>query len=106
MAFINKVEYATITQYSEDYKNSMFEYQTKVKKLRIGYVPGVIRHHYHGTKENRKYCERWQILVKHNFSPVNHLTYDEKGILIPSAAFSQEFKKDILNYFKERKEDD
>jgi hypothetical protein len=106
MAFINKVEYATVTHYTEDYKNSMFEYQKKVKHLRIGYTPGVIRHHYHGTKENRKYCERWQILVKHEFSPLNHLTYDEKGILIPTAAFSEEFKKDILNYFKERKEDD
>lgn len=106
MAFINKVEYSTVTNYSEDYKNSMFEYQKKVKHLRIGYTPGVIRHHYHGTKENRKYCERWQILVKHAFSPATHLTYDEKGILIPTAAFPEEFKKDILNYFKERKEDD
>ena len=106
MAFINKVEYATVAHYTEDYKNSMFEYQKKVKHLRIGYTPGVIRHHYNGTKENRKYCERWQILVKHAFSPTLHLTYDAKGILIPTDAFPEEFKKDILNYFKERKEDD
>ena len=106
MSFLNKVEYAMVTNYSEDYKNSMYEYQKKVKHLRIGYTPGVIRHHYHGTKENRKYCERWQILVKHNFSPVNHLTYDTKGILIPTACFPEELKSDILKYFKERKEDD
>lgn len=106
MAFINKVEFATVANYSEDYKNSMFEYQKKVKHLRIGYTPGVIRHHYHGTKENRKYCERWQVLVKHDFSPETHLTYDAKGIIIPTAVFPEEFKKDILNYFKERKEDD
>ena len=106
LSFINKVEYAMVSNYSEDYKNSMFEYQEKVKHLRIGYTPGVIRHHYHGTKENRKYCERWQILVKHKFSPVNHLTYDVKGILIPTVAFPEEFKNDILKYFKERKEDD
>ena len=106
MAFINKVEFATVTNYNEDYKNSMFEYQKKVKHLRIGYTPGVIRHHYHGTKENRKYSERWQVLVKHDYSPVKHITYDEKGILIPTPAFPEEFKKDIFNYFKERKEDD
>ena len=84
----------------------MFEYQKKVKHLRIGYTPGVIRHHYHGTKENRKYSELWQVLVKHDYSPVKHITYDEKGILIPTPAFPEEFKKDIFNYFKERKEDD
>jgi len=106
LAFINKVEYATVANYSDDYKNSMFEYQKTAKHLRIGYTPGVIRHHYHGTKANRKYCERWQILVKHGYSPLKHLTTDASGILIPTEEFTEAFKFDIMNYFKERKEDD
>jgi hypothetical protein len=44
--------------------------------------------------------------MKHSFSPMKHLTYDDKGIIIPSKDFSEEFKTDIMNYFKERKEDD
>ena len=32
--------------------------------------------------------------------------YNKKGILVPTDFFSQEFKNDILNYFKERKEDE
>ena len=106
MSFINKCEKITNTEYSEDYNNSMMEYQKKAKTLRLGYTPGVIRHHYHGSKKNRKYTERWLILIKHLYSPIKHLTYDATGLLIPTAAFSDEFKKDIMDYFKERKEDE
>ena len=106
MSFINKCEKITNTEYSEDYNNSMMEYQQKAKTLRLGYTPGVIRHHYHGSKKNRKYTERWLILIKHLYSPIKHLTYDATGLLIPTAAFSDEFKNDIMDYFKERKEDE
>jgi hypothetical protein len=44
--------------------------------------------------------------MNHQYSPKEHITYDTKGILIPTEKFSKEFKNDILNYFKERKEDD
>jgi hypothetical protein len=84
----------------------MLDFQLKASKLRLGYTPGVIKHHYHGSKKNRKYTERWQILINHNYSPINHLTYDNQGILIPTNLFTKEFKEDIMNYFKERKEDE
>ena len=106
LSFINNVEFMNNEKYHEDYNNSMFEFQEKAKTLRLGYTPGLIRHHYHGTKQNRQYTERWKILMDHSFSPTKHLTYDDKGILIPSKEFPEEFKKEIMNYFKERKEDD
>jgi hypothetical protein len=37
---------------------------------------------------------------------MKHLTYDAKGILIPTEEFSDEFKDDIMDYFRERKEDE
>jgi hypothetical protein len=106
LSTINKVSSVLNFDYHEDYKNSMLEYQKKIKYLRLGYVPGVIRHYYHGSKKNRKYTERWQILIMHKYSPINHLTYDSKGILIPTGEFCEEFKNDIMNYFQERKEDE
>ena len=106
LSLINKVHINLNYQYHADYKQSMLDYQEKAKSLRLGYVPGVIRHHYHGTKANRKYVERWKILIEHQYSPMQHLTYDEVGILVPTKSFSKQFKKDILNYFKERKEDE
>ena len=106
LSLINSVENTLHLDYHEDYKNSILEFQSKAKKLRLGYVPGVIRHHYHGSKQNRKYTERWQILINHKYSPITYITYDSKGILIPTKHFNEEFKNDILNYFQERKEDE
>lgn len=106
LSLINCVKNTLQMDYHEDYKNSIIEFQKKANKLRLGYTPGVIRHHYHGSKQNRKYTERWQILIKHQYSPMNDIKYDSNGILIPTQIFNEEFKNDILNYFQERKEDD
>lgn len=105
VALINKAEIMNHDNYHEDYNNSMTEYQTKAKKLRLGYIPGVIRHYFHGSKENRKYVERWQILMEHKFSPVQDITYDDFGVLVPTEKMTEEFKADIMQYFVDRKED-
>jgi len=105
-SFINICDTFTSDSYNEDYNNSMLEFQEKAKTLRLGYVPGVIRHHYHGSKQKRNYTERWKILIKHSYSPNIHITYDDIGILVPTKNFTEIFKNDILEYFKERKEDD
>ena len=106
MSLINKCNSIINSNYHIDYNNSMLEYQKKASKLRLGYTPGVIRHYYHGSKANRKYTERWKILMNYKFSPYSHITYDSSGIIIPTNYFSQEFKDEIYNYFKERKEDE
>jgi len=90
---------------TDDYKESVLRFQTRVKSLRLGYVPGVLRHYFHGSKENRKYGDRWKILLNHNFSPREHLTHDENGILIPTPECPHELLDEILNYFNERNED-
>lgn len=106
LSIINKCKYINNNEYSNDYNNSMLEYQKNASKLRLGYIPGIIMHNFHGSKQNRKYSERWKILMKYNYSPKDHVTYNKQGILIPTKQFSQDFKKDIINYFKERKEDE
>jgi len=90
---------------TEEYKQSVLEFQEKICKLRFGYTPGVIRHHFHGSKKNRKYHERWKILVDHNYSPL-HVSYDKVGLILPNEHFSEELKVDIMSYFKERNEDE
>jgi len=91
---------------SQDYKDSVEEYKTKLKNMRVGYVPGMIRHYYHGSKANRKYGDRWKILVKYQYSPDQHITYDSNGILVPTEACPPELLQEIWNYFSERNEDD
>lgn len=90
---------------SDGYKRSIHEYQNSVCKLRLGYVPGFIRHYFHGSKENRKYSERWKILVDHQYDPYVHVTYD-RGLLIPSEKCPKELLHAIAQYFRERNEDE
>ena len=106
LSLINKCKNITNPKYSDDYNNSFLEYQQKVKALRLGYIPGIIRHHYHGKKANRKYVERNEVIINHQYSPSIHVKYDEIGVLVPTESFSNEFKEDILKYFEERKEDE
>jgi hypothetical protein len=92
--------------FSDDFKEKVIEFQNRVKRLRLGYVPVTIRHFFHGSKLNRKYIERNEILKRYNFSPSIHLIYNEQGILIPSQNFSKDFLEDMMVYFKQRNEDE
>jgi hypothetical protein len=88
------------------YSQDILTYERKTNNLRLGYIPGVIRHYFHGSMINRKYTERTYILTRHNYDPNIHLTKDDVGILIPTDKFSNSFKADIFKYFTERKEDE
>lgn len=106
LSFINKCETINNVKYSDGYNNSMLSYQQKASKLRLGYTPGVIRHYYHGSKQNRLYTERWKILMQYNYCPDMHTTYTSEGILIPTEFFSHDFREEIMSYFRARKEDE
>jgi hypothetical protein len=106
LSLINKCDKMTNINYSPDFNEDMFNYQKKIQNLRLGYIPGVIHHHYHGSKVNRRYIERTKVLIEHKYSPLTQIGYDAVGLIIPTENFSLEFKNDIINYFKERKEDD
>jgi len=104
-SLLGQVEQAIHENNDPDYKKDVLAFQSKVRSLRFSYVPGVIRHYYHGAKVNRRYKERWQILVEHHYRPALHL--DKKdGLLIPSTQCPPKLLKDILNYFHARNEDD
>ena len=91
---------------SEGYKRSILCYQDKCKGLRIGYVNGIIKHYFHGTKKNRQYSERWKILVKHQYDPYKHIETDCQGLLVPSKECPSELLDDIMLYFESRNEDE
>ena len=91
---------------TDGYKQTIINFEKKISTLRFGYVPGTMYHYFHGSKVNRKYTERWQILVNYNYDPLTYITYDQKGIIIPTNVFSQELADEIMNYFNERNEDE
>lgn len=74
--------------------------------ISIGFVPGTIKHYFHGSKAKRKYIERNNILITYDYNPLLHVQYDETGVLIPTENMPDGFLDDILEYFKQRNDDE
>jgi len=91
---------------TDEYKSTILDFQKKIRTLRLGYIPGVIRHFYHGSKKNRGYNERWRILLDNGYEPIKHMTYDKNGILIPTSICPKEILDQIKTYFYDRNEDE
>jgi hypothetical protein len=105
-AFIGRPDLSLNENTTEAYKESLRQFQQRAVNLRLGYVPGVIRHHFHGAKKNRKYHERWQILVDNAYDPFVHIKRNRDGLLVPTELCPQKMLDDILAYFAERNEDE
>lgn len=73
-------------------------------KRNVGFVRGAIAHFFHGDKKNRKYYERWQILIRNQYDPVQDISRDDQGLLQLSPD-KIELRDDIRTYFRERNED-
>ena len=107
MSLIGNGEMAINPDSTDGYKASVREFQMWVKDLRFGYVPGLIRHFFHGHKQNRKYTDRWKILVDHKYDPLKFVHYRDDGVLVPTeGAFPEGVKEEIMKYFEERNEDE
>jgi len=105
-AFVGQSEKSLNCNVSQGYKDSIAQFQQRAVNLRLGYVPGVIRHYFHGQKKNRKYNERWQILLDNQFDPLAHITKNKDGLLVPTPDCPPQLLKSIMEYFLERNEDE
>lgn len=76
------------------------------KKINVGYIPSVIKHYFHGSKVNRKYKERNEILKNIVYNPNIHISYNEDGILVPSENMTEGCLDEIQEYFFQRNEDE
>jgi glycosyltransferase involved in cell wall biosynthesis len=100
MAWIGRVLDSCPGTVHMSYKVMLMEYQYKCKNFSISYVPGTILHHWHGRFEDRKYKERWNVLVQHAFNPIEDITMSLN--LTPAG---KRMEQDLKAYFEGRKED-
>lgn len=105
-SFIGAGVRAVSTANVPNYIGAIQAFNDRVCHLRFSYVPGVIRHYYHGSKKNRKYTDRWRILVRRRFDPARHLVRDEAGLIQLGANAPAGLADDIMGYFRERNEDE
>jgi hypothetical protein len=101
-AFLGQIEKAMPRGVSEDFRRYLAAFQERMGTVRLGYVPTVLRHYYHGDPTTRKYTARWSILARHGFHPDAHVQEDDHGVLVPSLSFPPAMGEEILLYFKDR----
>jgi hypothetical protein len=100
MAWIGRVLDSCPGTIHMNYKIMLMEYQYKCQNFKVSYVPGTILHHWHGRFEDRKYRERWDVLVRHAFDPIADVTMSLR--LTPAG---KRMEKDLKAYFEGRRED-
>lgn len=105
LAFIGMGDFSYPGTIHESYKQQVASFQKKCKNFKVHYVPGTILHHFHGSLVNRKYVDRWNILVNNVYHVEEDVYYSSHGIL----KFTEKGKRmqqELDDYFLGRKEDD
>lgn len=111
LALIGRLKKSIHGGCSPAFKESMSEWEDRaLKYLRknVGYVPGSIRHHWHGAKKNRKYKDRWAILTETQYDPYVDLKRDWQGVYQLTdrrGELSVKLRDDLREYFRSRNED-
>jgi hypothetical protein len=92
---------------SPEYKDLLEIWQQRALdyiKKDVGYIEGTINHFFHGAKANRRYKDRWKILVEHKYTPSLDLKRFYNGTFQLTDR-SIGLRDDIRQYFAQRSED-
>jgi hypothetical protein len=107
LAFEGLVEHSFPTGTRESYKAHLIRWQDRAQRFvngRLGCVPGIIEHRFHGSKAKRGYLSRWDMFVKHGFDPDTDLKRNSWGVL-EWAGNKPQLERDWDNYLRSREED-
>ena len=104
LAWIGRVKDSAPGNINQNYMSLLNNYQKVCKGLEVSYVPGTILHHWHGSFENRRYRERWEILTKNNFDPCLDISVSNSGVTCLTRR-GLRLAKDLQEYFTGRRED-
>lgn len=111
MGLIGEVERSVPGNISSGYRQACLNWQRIAElgiRRNIGYVPGLISHYWHGKKSDRRYVDRWKILVENKFDPNVDISRDTQGLYrlnYHDGARQMRLRDQIREYFKERNED-
>jgi hypothetical protein len=104
LAWIGKVDTSHPGGIHSNYVRMLTEFQKRCHCLTLGYVKGTILHHWHGSLKDRRYVERWNILVKNQYDPLQDIGRNAVG-LIQLTPNGRRFAEPIREYFAGRRED-
>lgn len=105
-ALIGCVEDSVPPTIGKAYLNELKIWEKRAAELKkdIGYMEGTISHYWHGKKKDRKYTERWKILIDNQYDPDTDIKRDWQG-LWQLAGNKPLLRDQIRGYFRARNED-
>ena len=106
-ALLGEVERSCHSQMAPSYRKYWVDWQSRADRCvqrRVGSVPGTLLHYWHGSKQHRRYQDRWRILIDNNFDHEKDICYDAHGVLALTGR-NWRLRDDIINYFSVRNED-
>jgi hypothetical protein len=107
LSLLERVENSYPKDISAGYSEQLELWQHRCKlyiRKNVGYMPGALLHYWHGKKVDRRYKDRWKILVKHKYDPEFDIKLDTQGLY----QFTEKkpgLEQDIRKYFQARNED-
>lgn len=111
MGWVGKIEDSLNKACQTPYLSKLKAWQEQTERYvrrDVGYVPGLILHHWHGKKKDRHYADRWKILVETQFDPDRDIKPDAQGLwqLADHGDLRSIVLRDRLRqYFRSRHED-
>lgn len=90
-----------------NYRKRLLDWQNRAEsaiKRNIGYIDGTLLHYWHGSKVDRRYWDRWKILIENDFDPEIDVFKDSRGIYRLSGN-KPKLRDQIRQYMKQRNED-
>ena len=108
LAMVGQVEKSWPAETSQSYRSHLLRWQERARRYvngRIGALPGIVEHRFHGAKQNRGYLDRWEMFVRHGFDPDTDLKRNSYGVL-EWAGNKPELEREWDLYLRSRREDD
>jgi len=106
-ALLGQVDKSFPVGISQSYVNYWMRWQNRAEKFierQVGVVSGTVNHYWHGSKQHRRYQDRWKILIQDGFDPDLDLKYDFQGVLQLTHR-NPRLRDDLIQYFNVRNED-
>lgn len=93
-------------KFTEPMKKHMMNWckQLRSKNPKIDYIPVDIWHLYHGSLKNRRYMDRHDVILNHNFDPMTDIRLENN--VYEWNSNKSEMHYEIKQYFNNRKEDE
>jgi hypothetical protein len=108
LGFVGRADVSLPGGIDDSYSRQELRWGARAKAFvngRIGALPGMIEHRWHGSKDKRGYLSRWDMFIRHGFDPDTDLKRNSFGVL-EFAGNKPELEREWDIYLRSRREDD